>query len=168
MLSFTESVTITASPGVIWTHLVDLERWWTASNPDHVRLEILSPDKSIAVGTRIDFEERIAGLRIVAGGQIISRQTNCEMTWEGTAACHSAGFTVQAQEGMKWRIAELSGLALVSASLWIEFAGSTKGRLMEWHARKHLRILDAGREHMRRELNRLKELAEMDEAAHRE
>lgn len=160
MFSFTESVTITASPGVIWTHLVDLPRWWIASNPDHIRLEILPSGASVAKGVQVDFEEHIAGIRVAATGHITSFHDNTEMTWEGSAMYHYRGVSVPAQTGMKWRIAAMSGLAIVSAGSWVEFPPTTKGRLMAWHAGKHLHFLEAARKHTRRELHYLKEMAE--------
>lgn len=161
MLSFTESVTIAASPGVIWTHLVDFERWWVASNPEHIRLEILSPDKSVVEGTQIDFEERVAGVRAVAKGRIVSLHPRVEATWEGRAVYHYLGIRIPIHEGVKWRLAGMGrDLTIISASVWAEFPGGPIGGLLEWHAKKHLDILERDREHMRQELNYLKDVVE--------
>lgn len=139
---------------------MDLERWWPASNSDHVRLEIMSPDKSIAEGTQIDFEERIAGVKAVASGRIVSLHKDSEATWEGTAVYHYKGFKVPIHEGVKWRIAPMSDLAIVSASVWAAFPRSLTGRLLKWHAMKHMNIVELDREHTRLELNYLKDLIE--------
>lgn len=164
MISITESVTITASPSVIWTQLVDLERWWTASNPDHIRLEIQSPDKSVGEDTQVEFEERVGGVRIVATGRIVSLHENSEATWEGTATYRCLGFRVRVERGIKWRIASMSDLAIVSASVWSVFPVGLVGRFMGWYAKKSLKMAEREREHARDELEYLKGLVEADGA----
>lgn len=165
MLSFTESVTIGARPKVIWGYLVDLEHWWVASNPEHIWLEIQSADKSVAQGTEIHFEERVAGVRATAEGRIVSLHPEVEATWEGEAVYRYLGFRIPIQEGVKWRLAGMSGdLTIVSVSVWAEFPKGLFGGLMEWHAKKHLDVEERDREHTRRELNYLKEVVEGDDA----
>lgn len=160
MFSFTESVTITASPSVIWTHLIDLKCWWGASNLTNHCLEIDSPDKSIAMGTGIRFERQICGIRIEAEGKIVSLQKRTEMTWEGIGRYQYRGICVSLSEGMKWRIAPMNGVALVSVSAWAEFPLSVKGRLLKWYSVKHLHIVEAARSQARTDLNFLKQHAE--------
>lgn len=161
MLSFTESVTMGACPDAIWTHLVDLERWWVASNPEHILLEIQAADKSVVEGTEIHFEERVGGVRAVARGRIVSMHPGVEATWEGEAVYHYLGLRIPVNEGVKWRLAAMSrDLTIVSASVWAEFPRGLPGGLLEWHAKRHLKIEERDREHTRRELHYLKDLVE--------
>jgi hypothetical protein len=160
MFSLTESVTITASPGVIWTHLLDLERWWTASNPDHIRLEIASPDKRVETGTRVEFEERIAGVRRKATGRIVWVHVDSAARWEGTAAYRWMGMNIPMEEGVEWHIAGMGELAIVSARVWMYFPKGLFGRAVKWYAMKVLKIERASREHTRLELKYLKGMIE--------
>lgn len=163
MLSFTESVTISASPGVIWTHLVDFTGWWPTAHPDHIRVEFPSEDKSVAVGTPLDFEERVGGIRSVATGRIVSAQPGVEATWEGTAVYYYLGLKFPMETGLKWRLARMTAdLTIVSASAWAVFPDTLAGRLLKWHAKKHLHMWERDREHMQRELNALKDVVEGD------
>lgn len=161
MLSFTESVTIAASPDGIWTHLVDFERWWVASHPDHIGVKFPSGSTSVTMGTEIDFEERVGGIRSVATGRIVSAQPGVEATWEGTAVYSYLGLKFAMETGLKWRLARMTGeLTMVSASAWAVFPDSLAGRLLHWHAKKHLHMLERDRAHMQRELNALKDVVE--------
>lgn len=160
MFSLTESVTITASSGVIWTHLLDLERWWTASNPDHIRLEIASPDKRVATGTPIEFEEKIAGVRGVAKGRIVWLHEGSGARWEGTATYYWMGMKIRVEEGVEWHIAGMGELAIVSARGWVYFPKGLFGRVVKWYAMKVLKLERADREHTRLELKYLKGMIE--------
>lgn len=160
MFSFTESVTITASPSVIWGHLLDLERWWAASNPEHIRLEIGSPNKSVATGTRIDFEERIAGVRGVATGRIVWLHEGSAARWEGTATYYWMGIKIPMEEGVEWHIAGMGELAIVSARVWMYFPKGLFGKVVKWYAMKVLKLERADREHTRLELKYLKGMIE--------
>lgn len=160
MFSFTESVTITASPGVIWANLVDLERWWAASSADHIRLEILSEDKSLATGTPVNFEERVAGIRAEAKGRIVWLHAGSAARWEGTALYHWMGLKIPIDEGVEWHIAGLGEMAIVSASVWAYFPKGLWGGMVRWYAMTVLKIERRDREHTRRELEYLKGMVE--------
>ena len=66
MLDFTETIPIKATPTQVWTALLDIERWWPPSNPEHESIERLDdvdnviedprPDE-IGVGTRFRIRE---------------------------------------------------------------------------------------------------------------
>lgn len=164
MLAFTESVTMGACPEAIWTRLVDLERWWVASNPEHILVEIESADKKVVEGTEIHFEERVAGVRAVARGRIVSMHPGVEAAWEGEAVFHYPGLRVLVNEGVKWRLAAVSrDLTIVSANVWAEFPSGLLGGVLEWHAKRLRKMEEREREHTRRELHYLKEWVERDE-----
>lgn len=160
MFSYTESVTIAASPGVIWSQFVDLERWWSGSHPDHIRMEILSADKRVAMGAQVDFEERIGGTRAEATGRIVSMNEGVGARWEGTTTYHCLGFRVESETGMEWHIAGMGELAIVSARVWAYFPSGLKGGLLEWYGKRFLKLEEIHEEHTRQELEYLKGLIE--------
>ena len=59
MFQFTESIGVAAHPDEIWATHIDIEKWWTPSNPEHISIEVRSAGKPIGEGTEIVFEERI-------------------------------------------------------------------------------------------------------------
>lgn len=161
MLSFTELVTISARPDAVWSRLVELERWWVASNPEHVWLEILSPDKKVVEGTEIRFEERVAGVRAVAEGRVVSLREGVEATWQGRAVYRYLGMKIPIMEVVQWRVASMSAdLTILSASVSAEFPRGVLGRVLEWYAKTLTDLEQRDREHTRRELRYLKELVE--------
>lgn len=164
MISFTESVTVAASSGLIWTRLMDFGSWWPVAHPDHLRVELHSGGKSVVEGTQIDFEERLAGMRSVATGQIVSLHPGVEATWEGRAVYRHLGLRIPLQTGVKWRLAAMgSDMTILSASMWSGFSGNAIGHLLEWYARQHLKMVERSRAHMRRELDSLKDGLEAGE-----
>ncbi|HKR30646.1 MAG TPA: hypothetical protein VJT08_09215 [Terriglobales bacterium] len=50
---------------------------------EHISLEICSPDKRVAAGTEIAFEERVAGITARASGTVTSLIPGVAATWKG-------------------------------------------------------------------------------------
>ncbi len=160
MFSYTESVTIAASPGSIWTQFVDLERWWSASSADHVRVEILSANKRVALGARMDLEEHIGAIRSEAKTRVVSMNEGVGARWEGTAVYHYLGFRIPVEEGVEWHIAGMGELAIVSVRVWVYFPSGLAGRMVEWFATRFLKVEAIREGHSRQELESLKRLIE--------
>lgn len=161
MLSYTESVTIRACPEAIWGHLVEFDRWWMGAHPGHVRVEIPSGSRRVVTGTEINFEERVAGLKVMAEGWIVSLHPEVELTWEGVGDFRFLGVGIAARTGIRWQLARMGGdVTIVTTSMWAEVAGGWRGELLEWTAEKLLRMVERGGRHLREELHSLRELAE--------
>ncbi len=160
MFELTESVSIQASPAAVWTVLADVERWWPPSNPEHVRIDVHAADKRIEVGTPVSFEERVAGIAGRAQGTITRCLPGIEVTWEGTARYRYAAVRFRVQEGVSWRIADAGGGSTLSAHVWAQFPPGFLGWLLEWTAKRLLRVVERDREHARTELAYLKETVE--------
>jgi hypothetical protein len=43
---FTESIRIEAPPAAVGEHIADVERWWLASNPEHIRIDVRGAGES--------------------------------------------------------------------------------------------------------------------------
>lgn len=91
MFQFTESIEIASRPDVIWETFVDIEKWWPPSNPEHISIDVHCDGKPIDVGTEVNFEERIAGIKGKASGSITKWVPKRKATWEGAAVLHAAG-----------------------------------------------------------------------------
>lgn len=161
MLSYTKSVTIGACPGAIWACLVDFDHWWAGAHPGHLRVEIPSGSRRVVTGTEIHFEERVAGLKAVTVGWIVSLHPEVELTWEGVGDFRFLGVRIAARTGIRWQLLRMGGeVTMVTTSMWAEVASGWRGELLEWAAEKLLRMVERGGKHLRGELHSLKDLAE--------
>lgn len=160
MFEFVESVRIEAPPADDWVYIADVERWWLASNPEHIRLEVRSPDSAIGLGTEIAFEERVAGIKGQAKGTITQWVPGTQVTWESKAIYQYLGFPLRVREGVSWRVGSNDKGTQLSAHVWAEFSSSLVGRFFEWYAKAILKVVDRDREHARRELEYLKSAIE--------
>lgn len=160
MFEFVESITIEASPADVWDYLADVESWWLASNPEHIYLEVLSPDSSIGLDTKIVFEERVAGINGQAQGTITQFDPGTQITWEGQAIYNYLGFSLEVHEGVSWLVKSDEQGTQLSAHVWAEFPSSLGGRFFEWYAKAILDVVDKDREHARQELQYLKSAIE--------
>lgn len=160
MFEFTEIVSIRATAEDVWSRLSDLESWWLKSNPEHIALDVRSPDKRVAVGTEIAFEERVAGITACASGTVISLIPGVAATWEGAANYRYCGFDLAIQEGVTWRIEPNMGSSTLSAHVWARFPAGAFGRFLEWYSLRILHIIERDRKHARCELEYLKHLIE--------
>lgn len=156
MFEFTEAVTIDASPDRVWRDLVDVERWWLPSNPEHIRLDVHAPEGGIGLGTEIEIEERVAGLEGQAKGRITGWEEGSAVAWEGEATYRYHGLPIPVREGVTWRVVPRDDETELSATVWADFPTRFLGRFMEWFARTVLRVVERDRAHARRELHYLK------------
>jgi hypothetical protein len=160
MFEFTESIHIEAPPADVWEHIANVEGWWLASNPEHIRIEISGPESAISLGSKIVFEERVAGIRGKAEGRVTGWDPGTEVTWEGIANYRYLGFTMPIREGVSWRVGSDDQGAQLSANVWAKFPQSLAGKLFEWYAKTILDVVQRDREHARRELEYLRSAIE--------
>lgn len=160
MFEFTEAIRIEAPRARVWALLADVQRWWLPSNPEHIGLEVRSPDGAIGPGTEIVFEERVAGIRGRAQGRVTRLVPGTEAAWEGVADYRHLGFGFRIREGVAWRVEGAGESSELSARVWAAFPSGLFGRLLEWYARIFLRVVERDRAHARRELEYLKRALE--------
>jgi hypothetical protein len=160
MFAFTEAIDIEASPEDVWLYIADVEGWWLASNPEHIRIEVAGPSSAIGPGTQITFEERVAGIKGQAKGTITHWVPGTLIEWEGEALYHNLGFPLRIREGVSWRVDSLGRETQLSADVWAVFPSGRAGRIFEWYAKNLLNVVDKDREHARRELEYLKSAIE--------
>ena len=160
MFEFIESIMIEASPDKVWNYLEDVEKWWLASNPEHIHLEVLSPNSSIGLNTNIVFEERVAGINGQAQGTITQFDPGTQITWEGQTIYNHLGFSLEVHEGVSWLVESDEQGTQLSAHTWAEFPSSLGGRFFDWYAKAILDVVDKDREHARQELQYLKSAIE--------
>jgi hypothetical protein len=160
MFQFTESIAIASSPDEIWETLVDIEKWWPPSNPEHIGIDVHYAGKPIDIGTEIHFEERVAGIKGKASGLITKWIPEREATWEGTALYRYYGIPIRIREGVSWFIESRGNVSKLSASVWARFPSNMFGRLAEWYTVELLNVIDRDREHTRCELEYLKTVIE--------
>ena len=156
MFEFVETVRVHAPPADVWKVLVDVRRWWLASNPDHSSLEIRSTGEPIGVGTQILFVERVAGIPGRAEGAITQWVEGRAVTWQGVAVYRHRGITITIEEGVTWTLSSSNGYAELSARVWALFPRNLIGRLGEWYFKHVLNGVERDREHARRELEYVK------------
>ncbi|MEJ2210086.1 MAG: SRPBCC family protein [Anaerolineae bacterium] len=156
MFEFTESIRIAAPPAKVWDYVADVERWWLASNPDHIRMDVGGDGAALGPGTEVTFEERVAGLRGRAEGTVTRWVPGNLIEWEGRARYHYLGLPLQVREGVSWQVEGSDGGSRLSARVWAEFPSGLLGRFFEWYAKSMLDVVDRDREHARRELEYLK------------
>lgn len=139
----------------------DLERWWSASNPEHESIERLD-DRGIEPGARLRIREKIAGVPGEAVGTITRVEPGTEVTWDAPAARFRwAGIGVTVGEGVTWRAEPgPGGDTEVSARVWATFAPGLAGRLTEWVFKRVLNGVGRDRAHARTELRYLKRILE--------
>ena len=160
LFEFTETASIRATPESVWSRLADVESWWLKSNREHISLEIGSPDKRVAAGTEIAFEERVAGITARACGTVTSLIPGVATTWEGMASYRYSGFRLAIHEGVTWSIEPDMGSSILSAHVWARFPAGAFGRVLEWYSVHILHIIERDRKHARCELEYLKRVIE--------
>jgi hypothetical protein len=160
MFQFTESVAIAARPDQIWETLVDIEKWWPDSNPEHIGIEVRNSGKPIDVGTEIVFAEYVAGIKGQAAGSITRLIPGREATWEGAAVYRYYGIRIRVREGVSWLVESQGNTSILSARVWARFPSTFFGRLVEWYTVRLLHVIDRDREHARCELEYLKRVME--------
>jgi hypothetical protein len=160
MFEFTEAIRIEAPVASVWEYVADVEGWWLASNPEHIRINVPGPKSAIGPGTEITFEEHVAGMKGQAKGTITHWIPGTLIEWEGEARYHYLGFPLRIREGVSWRVDSLEEETQLSAHVWAVFPSGLAGRIFEWYAKTLLNVVDRDREHARRELEYLKSAIE--------
>jgi len=160
MFQFTESIEIASRPHEIWKTLVDIEKWWPPSNPEHISIDVHYNGKPIDVGTEVNFEERIAGIRGKASGSITKWIPQRKATWEGEALYSYYSIPIRIREGVSWSIENPGSVSTLSATIWAQFPVSLFGRFVEWYSVRLLNVIDRDKEHARCELEHLKGVIE--------
>lgn len=152
MFLLKESIEIAAPPGRIWETLLDLERWWPASNPEHLRIEVNPVGKPIDIATEIILDVRVVGIKARAVGSIAKWIPEQDAAWVGTAVYRYYGLKVSVREGFWWSIEDRGDASILSAEVWGKFDRTRFGRLAERYAVNTLKIVDRRRDQARREL----------------
>lgn len=162
MFQFTESISIASRPNEIWKTIVDIEKWWPPSNPEHISIDIHNAGNPINVGTEINFEERIAGIKGIASGSITKWIPEKNATWEGLAIYTYFGIPIRIQEGVSWSIEGEGANSTLSATIWAQYPANLFGRFVEWYSIRLLNVIARDKEHARCELEYLKRIIETD------
>lgn len=153
--------TITAPPRAVWGYLIDVSRWWLASNPEHVSIEVLSADGKIGPGAHVRLVERIAGVRGEAEGAIRSLVEGELVTWTSDRCVYRyRGFPVHVEEGGEWRLAPADGGVRLTFRGWAHFSPGLFGRLAEWYFKRVLHGVESDYAHSLREILYVKEALE--------
>ena len=160
MFEFAETVDIGAPLEEVWDYLADVDQWWLASNPEHIKIAMGGSGSDIVPGTKVSFEERIAGVRGRAEGTITKVVPENVIEWQGDAVYRYFGLSFRVREGVSWQVGDGDPGAKLSAHVWAEFSASFAGRLFEWYAKTLLNVVDRDREHARRELEYLRSAIE--------
>ncbi len=160
MFQFTESIEISSRSDEVWETLVDIEKWWPPSNPEHISIDVCYAGKPIDVGTEVHFEERVAGIRGKAFGSITKWISEREATWAAAAVYTYYGVPIRIREGVSWSIKGRGSLSTLSATVWAQFPVNLFGRVAEWYTVRLLNVIDRDREHTRCELEYLKSVIE--------
>lgn len=171
MLDFTETIPINASPARVWAALLDIQRWWPPSNPEHESIErlddadnvIADPQpKEIGVGARFRIREKIAGVPGAGVGVVTGVDSGRAITWEADSMryrLYGMAFTIA--EGVTWSVGpQEPESSLLSARVWARFPEGPVGRILWLVFSRLLGGVERDRRHARVELEYLKETIE--------
>ena len=176
MLDFTETIAIRADPARVWANLLDIERWWPPSNPEHESIERLDDADEvikvgqpveIGVGTRFRIRERIAGVPGQGVGVITGVDPGRAITWEAdTMRYRLYGVRFTIAEGVTWSVDPHEFEAsLLSARVWARFPEGLVGRILWLVFSRLLNGVERDRHHARIELEYLKKTIEFTPAS---
>lgn len=162
MFDFTETIRIGAPAETVWTALLDIERWWPPSNPEHDDIERLDGGGGIVVGTRFRIREKVAGVPGEAIGVITNVEPGTAVTWEADRARYRLlGVAFTMGEGVTWRVdPDGSDSSQLSAHVWARFPDGAVGRILEVFFSRILNGIEKDRRHARIELEYLKQTIE--------
>jgi len=156
MFEFVVTQPIDRPPEAVWRLLVDVERWWLRSNPEHQDLEVRSEDGGIELGTELRVQESIAGIPGEATGRIVELVPGQRITWDAEALYRWMGFTLEVSEGVTWAIREREGATELSARVWARFPKTLWSRMFEWFFIHVLHGVEKDRRHAATELEYLR------------
>ncbi|MFB6189927.1 MAG: SRPBCC family protein [Halapricum sp.] len=158
MFEIEPTISIDASPEIVWEYLIEIEEWWVPSNPEHESLEILSDERALQEGTRIRVKERIAGLPGVAEGEITEYVPRERITWEAPNTSYRYyGLTIHVDEGVSWRLAPTDAGTNLTAAVWATFPETLLGTVVEWIFKNVLDGVEQDYRHAVMELKYIKE-----------
>lgn len=161
MFDFTESVLVEAPRPRVWQTLSDIDRWWAASNREHMSLEHLDSLPPTQVGARLRVREKIGGIPGVATGAITAVDPGTAVTWQADARYRWLGIPVRVNEGVTWRAESVGETSTrVSARVWATFPRHPVGRMFGFAFTHLLHGVERDREHTRTELRYLKDVIE--------
>ncbi len=132
MFDFKATVAIDCPPQRVWNFLIDIQKWWLPSNPEHESLEILPPHDKVALGTELRIRERIAGIPGEATGAITELVPGESATWEAKARYRLLWQDVPVEEGVTWSVRPRDGGTELGAHVWARFPDGFFGRAIEW------------------------------------
>ena len=155
-------VEIRASINNVWNFLIDVERWWVKSNPDHKSLAFSNSVKEKVVGTEITIREKIAGIPCKAVGEITKFETNSQVEWKALYYLFGINW-IRVHAGVAWKLKYISddrcGLL---AHVWARFP-QTPGYKFLWYFFKNIMNgIVKDHEHAMKELIYIKRTIEQD------
>lgn len=161
MFEFTETIDIQTPAANVWDTIVEVERWWPPSNPEHESLERLD-EGDLKVGTRFRIREKVAGIPGEAIGIVTDLEPGTRVTWRADQARYRLlGISITLGEGVTWRV-ERDGpdACRLSAHVWATFPHGVTGRVLSFVFTQMLDGIAKDRQHTRTELEYLKKLIE--------
>ena len=156
------SITIQASPEVIWEYAHKPENW-TASNPsEHYGLHYDSPDNLPHQGVEFVQKESVAGMRAELHGRFHYMDEPKVAFWSGTATYPLLGglINVRIPEGGVLRLEAVDDGTHFSHHVYMDFPDTWWGRLVLWFFENRLNGPQALHDHAQGELIFFKEKLE--------
>lgn len=160
-------------PARAWAALLDVERWWPPSNPEHESIQRLEEaakttdtccgsGTEIGVGTRFRIREKIAGVPGEGVGVVTCVEPGTAITWEAEKMSYRLyGMSFLIGEGVTWRVDhDAPGTSLISARVWARFPTGVRGRILWLVFARVLHGIEKDRHHACVELAYLKEMIE--------
>ena len=157
MFEFTATIKLQTTVDALWTYLLDIEKWWLPSNPEHQGIEILSEDQKLEEGTKILIREKVAGIPGGAIGEVTDMSEHKKITWQSDQARYRFwGIPFTIKEGVSWKIDPTPNGAELSAYVWAKFPATLPGQVMEWVFKNLLNGVKKDYEHAMTELRYIK------------
>lgn len=157
MFEFTATIKIQTSVDALWTYLLDIERWWLPSNPEHQGIEILSEDQNLEEGTMILIREKVVGIPGEAIGEITDISEHNKITWQSDHARYRFwGIPFTIKEGVSWQINPKPKGTELSAHVWAKFPSTVIGQVMEWVFKNLVNGIEKDYKHAMTELRYIK------------
>lgn len=160
MFEISPKIVIHAPVETVWIYMVDIEGWWEQSNPEHIKLKILSTDKEFKKHTNIAIEEKVAGIPCSAFGEVTEYKEYEYVTWEAKALYRYYGLKIKVSEGVRWSIRKNNKDTELEAHVWASFPNGAFGKIVEWFFKNILNGVDKDYRHAMCELQYIKKQVE--------